>query len=116
LGENVRAIYPDEDLGGVYPYPAIRGEIRINGAVHRFSGIRDAEAAGVGGISRSCRLVKEDDNRRKHFSWARAAGVLGLLIGRSVQPRAKAADRIAFSARSRTPIGALGIGQQQLVE
>jgi len=47
LGKRCGQIYPDEDSGRVYPYPEYGGEIRINGAVHRFSGIRDAEAAGV---------------------------------------------------------------------
>jgi len=46
-------------LGGVYPYPEYGGEIRINGAVHRFSGIRDAEAAGVAVIFQELSLVKE---------------------------------------------------------
>src|SRR5258708_39280979 len=37
-------------LGGVYPYPQYGGEILLDGKPRQFSGIRDAEAAGGGGL------------------------------------------------------------------
>ncbi|HYG10599.1 MAG TPA: ATP-binding cassette domain-containing protein, partial [Pyrinomonadaceae bacterium] len=46
-------------LGGVYPYPEYGGEIRIEGAVKQFRGVRDAEAAGIAVIYQELSLVKE---------------------------------------------------------
>ncbi|HEY8711830.1 MAG TPA: ATP-binding cassette domain-containing protein, partial [Thermoanaerobaculia bacterium] len=33
-------------VGGVYPHGTYEGEIRVDGEVRRFSGVRDAESAG----------------------------------------------------------------------
>src|ERR1043166_1071516 len=34
-------------LGGVYPHPQYGGEIFIEGSLQQFSGVRDAEKAGI---------------------------------------------------------------------
>src|SRR5215210_6887656 len=46
-------------LGGVYPHGSYGGEIRIDGAGQRFTGIRDAEAAGIAVIFQELSLVKD---------------------------------------------------------
>src|ERR1700730_12137863 len=46
-------------LGGVYPYPEYGGEIVIESEVQRFSGVRDAEHAGIAVIFQAPSLVKD---------------------------------------------------------
>ena len=46
-------------LGGVYPHPQYGGEILIDGEERRFSGVRDAEHAGIAVIFQELSLVKE---------------------------------------------------------
>jgi len=46
-------------LGGVYPHPQYGGEIFIEGNVQQFSGVRDAEKAGIAVIFQELSLVRE---------------------------------------------------------
>src|SRR5688500_17387379 len=46
-------------LGGVHPYPQYGGEIRLEGEVRRFGGVREAEAAGIAVIYQELSLVKD---------------------------------------------------------
>src|SRR5436190_4011386 len=46
-------------LGGVYPYPQYGGQIFIGGREQRFSGVRDAESAGIAVIYQELSLVKD---------------------------------------------------------
>ena len=103
-------------LGGVYPYPEYGGEIRINGAVHRFSGIRDAEAAGVAVIFQELSLVKEMTIAENIFL-GREPRRFGIINWDDLYSRAqKLLTELRLPLDPQTPIGALGIGQQQLVE
>src|SRR5258707_4397087 len=46
-------------LGGVYPHPQYGGEIFIEGSPQQFSGVRDAEKAGIAVIYQELSLVRE---------------------------------------------------------
>src|SRR6185503_19239542 len=46
-------------LGGVYPHGSYGGEVLLNGQAQRFSGVRDAETAGIAVIYQELSLVKE---------------------------------------------------------
>ena len=59
-------------LGGVYPHPQYGGEIFIDGDVQQFSGVREAEKAGIAVIYQELSLVREMTRRRKYFSGTRA--------------------------------------------
>src|SRR6267142_6166356 len=46
-------------LGGVYPHPQYGGQILIEGNEQKFTGVRDAENAGIAVIFQELSLVKE---------------------------------------------------------
>jgi len=46
-------------LGGVYPHPQYGGEILLDGQPRQFTGIRDAEEAGIAVIFQELSLIKE---------------------------------------------------------
>src|SRR6267378_8591862 len=46
-------------LGGVYPHPQYGGEVFIKGSAQQFTGVRDAESAGIAVIYQELSLVKE---------------------------------------------------------
>ena len=50
-------------LGGVYPHPQYGGEIFIEGSLQQFSGVRDAEKAGIAVIYQELSLVREMTRR-----------------------------------------------------
>ena len=103
-------------LSGVYPAGSFEGDIRIDDAPVRFTGISDSEAAGVAMIFQELSLVKEmsvgeniflgrEPSRFGVIDWSNlyhAASTLLSDLHLSIDPRVKA--------------GTLGIGQQQLVE
>jgi D-xylose transport system ATP-binding protein len=103
-------------LGGVYPYPQYGGEIRINGAVQQFSGIRDAEAAGVAVIFQELSLVKEMTIAENIFL-GREPRRFGIVQWDELYSQAqKLLTELRLPLDPQRPIGSLGIGQQQLVE
>ncbi len=103
-------------LGGVYPYPEYGGEIRIEGAVKQFRGVRDAEAAGIAVIYQELSLVKEMTIGENIFL-GREPRRFGVIRWDELYARVQRllAD-LRLPLDPRTPIRNLGIGQQQLVE
>ncbi|HZH90619.1 MAG TPA: ATP-binding cassette domain-containing protein [Pyrinomonadaceae bacterium] len=103
-------------LGGVYPYPEYGGEIRIEGAVKHFRGVRDAEAAGIAVIYQELSLVKEMTIGENIFL-GREPRRFGVIRWDELYARSRRllAD-LRLPLDPRTPIRNLGIGQQQLVE
>ena len=103
-------------LAGVYPHPEYGGEIRLEGAERHFSNIREAEQAGISVIYQELSLVKELSVAENIFLGRepRRFGVINWeqLYGR-VQ---KLLADLHLEIDPRTPVGYLGIGQQQLVE
>jgi D-xylose transport system ATP-binding protein len=103
-------------LGGVYPYPDYGGEIQIEGEVRRFSSIRDAETAGIAVIFQELSLVKEMTIGENIFL-GREPRRFGIIQWDELYSKArKLLNDLRLPLDPMTPIAALGIGQQQLVE
>jgi ABC-type sugar transport system ATPase subunit len=103
-------------LSGVYPYPEYGGEIRIDGGVKQFRNVRDAENAGVAIIFQELSLVKELSVGENIFL-GREPSRFGVINWNELYHRAtKLLKDLNLPLDPRTPVGNLGIGQQQMVE
>ena len=103
-------------LGGVYPHPEYGGEIRLDGEVRRFAGVRDAESAGIAVIFQELSLVK-DLSIAENIFLGREPRRFGIIRWEELYSRAqRLLDDLHLNVDPRTPVGTLGIGQQQLVE
>ena len=103
-------------LGGVYPYGSYEGEILIDGEVRRFHKVREAEEAGVAIIFQELSLIK-DLSIGENIFLGREPRRFGVIRWDELYSRAQQLlDELHLSVDPRTPVGQLGIGQQQLVE
>jgi D-xylose transport system ATP-binding protein len=103
-------------LGGVYPYPEYGGEIVIEGEVQRFSGVRDAEHAGIAVIFQELSLVK-DMTVGENIFLGREPRRFGVIRWEELYRRARQLlEDLHLPIDPHLPIRNLGIGQQQLVE
>src|SRR6266850_4606097 len=103
-------------LGGVYPHPEYGGEILIAGQEQRFSGVRDAEKAGIAVIYQELSLVKEMSVGENIFL-GREPRKWSVIRREELYRRARhLLDDLHLAIDPHTPIRNLGIGQQQLVE
>src|SRR4051812_25167672 len=103
-------------LGGVYAHGTYGGEIRIEGVEQRFTGVRDAEAAGIAVIFQELALIK-DMTVGENIFLGREPRKFGVV--RSPELYRRAEELLAslhLRVDPRTPVRNLGIGQQQLVE
>jgi D-xylose transport system ATP-binding protein len=103
-------------LAGVYPHADYGGEILLEGSERRFANIREAENAGIAVIYQELSLVKELSVAENIFL-GREPGRFGIINWERLYSRAQnlLAD-LRLEIDPRTPVGYLGIGQQQLVE
>jgi D-xylose transport system ATP-binding protein len=103
-------------LSGVYPYPEYGGEIRLSGEARRFGRVRDAENAGIAIIFQELSLVKEMTIGENIFL-GREPRRFGVIRWNELYQRAgQLLQDLHLPLDPRTPVGQLGIGQQQLVE
>jgi ABC-type sugar transport system ATPase subunit len=103
-------------LSGVYPYGSYEGDILIDDKVQQFRSIRDAENAGIAIIFQELSLVKELTVGENIFL-GQAPSKLGVVDWSELYHRAgKLLSDLHLRIDPRTPVGDLGIGQQQLVE
>jgi D-xylose transport system ATP-binding protein len=103
-------------LSGVYPFGTYEGDIRINGKLQQFKAIKDAESAGIAIIFQELSLVKELTVGENIFL-GREPSTLGIINWSELyQKAAKLLHDLNLDIDPRTPVGNLGIGQQQLVE
>jgi ABC-type sugar transport system ATPase subunit len=103
-------------LGGVYPHGTYGGEILIEGEARRFASVREAEAAGIAVIFQELSLIK-DLSIGENIFMGRAPRRFGVIRWEELYSRAqKLLDELRLPLDPRTPVGQLGIGQQQLVE
>ncbi len=103
-------------LGGVYPHGSYGGEILIDGEARRFASVREAEAAGIAVIYQELSLIK-DLSIGENIFMGRAPRRFGVIRWEELYSRAqKLLDELRLPLDPRTPVGQLGIGQQQLVE
>ncbi len=103
-------------LSGVYPYPEYGGEIFVNDELKRFRNVREAETAGIAIIFQELSLVKELSVGENIFL-GREPARFGIINWNELYHRAtKLLKELNLPLDPRTPVGNLGIGQQQLVE
>ena len=103
-------------LSGVYPFGTYGGDIVIDDKVQQFKHIRDAENAGVAIIFQELSLVKELTVGENIFL-GREPSRFGVINWSELYHRAtKLLKDLHLPIDPRTPVGNLGIGQQQLVE
>lgn len=103
-------------LSGVYPVGSYEGDILIDGEVRQFKTIRDSEKAGVAIIFQELSLVKELTVGENIFL-GREPSRFGLINWSELYQKAgKLLKDLHLPIDPRTPVGNLGIGQQQLVE
>ena len=103
-------------LSGVYPFGEYGGDIRIKGETHQFRTIREAEEAGIAIIFQELSLVKELTVGENIFL-GKEPSSFGIINWSELYHRAtKLLKDLNLPIDPRTPVGNLGIGQQQLVE
>jgi D-xylose transport system ATP-binding protein len=103
-------------LGGVYPHGSYGGEVVIDGEARRFTSVRDAEQAGIAVIFQELSLIK-DLSIGENIFLGREPRRFGVIRWEELYSRAqKLLDELQLPLDPRTPVGHLGIGQQQLVE
>jgi len=103
-------------LGGVYPFGSYGGEVVIDGRVRQFHSVREAENAGIAVIFQELSLIKELTIGENIFL-GREPRTFGVIRWEELYSRAqKLLDEVQLPLDPRTPVGHLGIGQQQLVE
>ena len=103
-------------LSGVYPHGTYTGDISFNGQEVRFSSVRDSEAQGIVIIHQELALIPELSVTENIFLGSEV--VKGGLIDWE-GARHQAIDllaRVGLDIDPETPVKALGVGQQQLVE
>jgi D-xylose transport system ATP-binding protein len=103
-------------LGGVYPYPQYGGEIFIDGKLQQYGGVRDAERANIAVIYQELSLVR-DMSVGENIFLGREPRKFGVIRWEELYRHAdELLQDLHLSIDPHTPIRALGIGQQQLVE
>jgi D-xylose transport system ATP-binding protein len=103
-------------LAGVYPSGTYGGEVFIDGQARQFHSVRDSENAGVAVIFQELSLIKELTIGENIFL-GREPRRFGVIKWEELYSRAqKLLDELNLPLDPRTPVGHLGIGQQQLVE
>ncbi|HVQ38936.1 MAG TPA: ATP-binding cassette domain-containing protein [Pyrinomonadaceae bacterium] len=103
-------------LGGVYPHPEYGGAISIEGNEQHFSGVRDAEKAGIAVIYQELSLVREMSVGENIFL-GREPNRFGVIRWEELYRRAgELLADLHLDIDPHTPLRSLGIGQQQLIE
>jgi D-xylose transport system ATP-binding protein len=103
-------------LSGVYPSGTYGGEISVEGEPKQFQNIREAENAGIAIIFQELSLVKELTVGENIFL-GREPSRFGVINWSELYHRAtRLLKDLHLPIDPRTPVGNLGIGQQQLVE
>jgi len=103
-------------LSGVYPFGDYGGDIVIDGKIQQFRNIRESENAGVAIIFQELSLVKELTVGENIFLGKEPSRFGIINWSELYQKASKLLKDLHLPINPRTPVGNLGIGQQQLVE
>jgi len=103
-------------LSGYYPSGTYQGEMRLEGAPVRFSGIAEAERRGVAVIAQELALVP-DLSVAENLMLGREPVQRGFIQWQRLRAAARdALSRVGADFDTERPVRSLGVGQQQLVE
>ena len=103
-------------LSGLHAHGSYEGEFSVNGRVARFRSIADAQAAGIAVIYQELALVPELTVAENLFLGCEPRR--GLLIDweKLYTDARTVLAKVGLNIAADTPVGRLGVGQQQLVE
>ena len=103
-------------LAAVYPSGTYEGTILVDGEPRHFSGIRDAEKAGIAVVHQELSLVR-DMTVGENIFLGREPRRFGIIQWEALYSNAqKLLDELHLNIKPDVPLGYLGIGQQHLVE
>ena len=103
-------------LGAVYPHGTYGGEIFVDGQPRHFTGVRDAEEAGIAVVHQELSLVAEL-TIAENIYLGREPRRFGIIDSERLHSDAAVVlERLHLKLEPHTPVGHLGIGQQHLVE
>ncbi|GCL63981.1 multiple monosaccharide ABC transporter ATP-binding protein [Pseudaquabacterium pictum] len=103
-------------LSGVHPAGSYTGDIVFDGAVRQFAGIRDSEALGIIIIHQELALVPQLSIAENLFLGHEIARHGVVDAGASFARARELLAKVGLALSPATPVGQLGVGQQQLVE
>jgi putative multiple sugar transport system ATP-binding protein len=103
-------------LSGVYPFGDYEGEIYYKGEECRFSGIRDSERKGIVIIHQELALVPQLSVGENIFLGNEQKTRFGIDWDLTFEKSNDLLRMVGLVEDSRTPIGKLSVGKQQLVE
>jgi D-xylose transport system ATP-binding protein len=103
-------------LSGVYPFGTYGGDIVVEGKVQQSKTVRDAENAGIAIIFQELSLVKELTVGENIFLGKEPSRFGVINRSELYQKATQLLKDLHLPIDPRTPVGNLGIGQQQLVE
>jgi len=102
-------------IAGVHPEYA--GEMRLDGRAVRFASPRDALAAGIGMVHQELSAVRALSVAENVYMGVQPLNRLGLVDWRAMRRGAREhLQNLGIAVDPRTPMGALPLGLQQLVE
>jgi D-xylose transport system ATP-binding protein len=103
-------------LGGVYAHGTYDGEIRVEGEVQRFHGVRESEDRGIAVVHQELSLVPEL-SIAENIYLGREPRRFGVIQTEALYSRAqRMLAELRLQLEPHVPVGYLGIGQQHLVE
>jgi D-xylose transport system ATP-binding protein len=103
-------------LGGIHAHGSYEGDLLLDGSPARFRGTADAQRAGIGVIHQELALVPEM-TVAENIALGAEPRRLGLVDRLEMDRRARELlARFAIRLDPEGRVGALGVGQQQLVE
>lgn len=103
-------------LSGLYPRGTYEGAIQLRGETLRLSGVRDAERRGIAVIAQEPALVP-DMSVAENLMLGREPVWRGLIQWERLRAEAREALALVGSSLDpATPVRALGVGQQQMIE
>ncbi|MGI6156997.1 MAG: ATP-binding cassette domain-containing protein [Saccharofermentanales bacterium] len=103
-------------LSGVYPHGSYEGEIYYDGEVQAFRGIADSEDKGIAIIYQELALVPALSIYENIFLGHEIMNGKRINWRETIVQSRKYLDMVGLDVDPSTPVGLLGVGQQQLVE
>ena len=103
-------------ISGLYPFGSYSGDLLVDGSVRKFAGIKDSQSAGVAIVFQELSLVRELSVAENIFL-GREPSKFGVIDWDNVHLKtASLLKDLGFHISTHAKAGALGIGQQQMVE
>lgn len=103
-------------LSGVYPHGSYEGRIIYNGTEQKFKNIADSEKAGIGIIYQELALIPELTVYENIYFGHEIMSGSTIDWNKTISEAGKMIKKVNLKVDLATPVKALGVGTQQLVE